>query len=266
MEHTNNSITVANSNSTSDFKTPLHNTGQINKLLTRLFPTANIVHTDNNCVVMNRNTLPQIMVQDKNCATNLTHDDITSFEQCLESYSSSSKCNGILISQNSGITSKPNFYIDFTSDGSIIVYIHHCDYSAEKLQIAVDIIDNIFSKLLSFQQNIPLHIPSNILLDINREYQDFIVRKENIISSLKETTRVVLSQLDDIRFATLNTYLANHFVETKVQKGFPCTQCNRFCGNNLKALAAHKRGCNRKMIKSKKSGIIINNNNENIPV
>lgn len=261
MENTKHLNSNSQTTNTELSDSALQSSSQINKLLTRLFPTANIMHTENNCVIMNRNTLPNIMIQEKNCTTNLTHDDIASFEKSVSSYST--KCNGILISQNSGITSKPNFYIDYTSDDCIIVYIHHCDYSSEKIQIAVDIIDNIFSKLMSFQQNVPLHIPSNILLDINREYQDFIVRKENIISSLKETTRIVLSQLDDVRFTTLNTYLANHFVETKVQKGFPCTQCNRFSGNNLKALAAHKRGCNRKMIKSKKNCIIVNNN-ENV--
>lgn len=239
MKNTEKSITY-----NTIIETPLQNTEQINKLLTRLFPTANIAVTDNNYIIIKRDELPDIMISDKNCETNLTQHDIFTFETSLSSYSK--KCNGILISQNSGISSKPNYYIDYTSDGCIIVYIHHCDYSAEKIQIAVDIIDNIFSKLISFQKNIPLHIPSNILLEINREYQDFIMRKENIINTLKETTRVVLSQLDDIRFSTLNTYLAKHFDETKLQAEFTCTQCNRFVGYNLKSLSAHKRGCNRK--------------------
>jgi len=217
------------------------------KIITRLYPSAHInQNNDNNYIVMKRDNTTPVVISDMNCVHNLTENDVASFQQILDSYPS--VCNGIMISQNSGIVSKPNFHIDCTSDGRINVYIHHLEYDADKLKTAVDIIDNITSKL-NGKPHVPLTIPLTVLEEINREFQDFVERKENISNIIKDSLRNVISQLDTIKFSALNTYLSENFTETKIQKTFPCTQCNKFNGNNLKALAAHKRGCNRKALR-----------------
>jgi hypothetical protein len=84
------------------------------------------------------------------------------------------KTHGIFLSQQSGIAGKSNYQIDYHK-GYILVYIHNVDYSKEKIQIAVDIIDNLSMKIEEFTEGEDINISKDILEDINNEYQDLIL-------------------------------------------------------------------------------------------
>ena len=155
--------------------------------------------------------------------------------------------HGILVSQYTGITSKPNLYIDINHN-HVYVYVHSMEYSPEKLQTAIDIIDTISAKLSDFN-NSPdqkYTIPKELLDEINREYQLFISQKETIVNTLKDTYKKLLSQIEELRFTTLDKYLSTRYSYFKKQ-GYICNLCNVFSVSTLKGLAAHKRGCNRKI-------------------
>lgn len=64
----------------------------------------------------------------------------------------------------------------------------------------------------------------------------------------------VLSQIDEIRFPSLDKYLSTKYTNTVQKPGFKCDMCKAFNANNLKALAAHKRGCARKLMGPKNAG------------
>jgi hypothetical protein len=157
--------------------------------------------------------------------------------------------NSIIVSQYTGITSKPNYHIEIHNN-IVVIYLHKLAYSYDSIQIATDMIDSISSKLSEFcslAEN-KYSIPKDVLDGINREYQQFILQKETIITGFKEQQKYLLAKLDDMRFSTLDKYLSTRYSSCKKQ-GYNCELCNNFNVGTLKGLAAHKRGCARKMQK-----------------
>ena len=116
------------------------------------------------------------------------------------------------------------------------------------MQTAIEIVDTISAKLAEFNVSSEekYAIPKEILDEVNREYQTFIGQKETIMNTLKEMYKKVLAQVEDIRFVSLDKYLSTRYSSCKKQ-GYVCSLCNSFTVSTLKGLAAHKRGCNRKL-------------------
>jgi hypothetical protein len=225
-----------------------HNTFEFKTLISQIFPTASTstVESDSesNMLLLTRESPKPILLMNSFTIKdrNINNDEIKEFNKMVQN----NGCHGILISQHTGITSKPNYYIDIHGK-CITIYLHNVNNSPEKLQIASDIIDNIHSKLsdLHMTPEIKQTIPKEILDDINREYQTFISQRENLIHFMKETHKKMLAQVSDILFPSLDKYLSSRFSNYKKQ-GFVCDICNTFNVPTLKGLAAHKRGCNRK--------------------
>ena len=228
--------------------TNIENTNQLSVVLNKVFNTSEILplkeYTDSHIFFMKRFQKPKILIETKDTEYNISSDEISVFTKIVEEKNS----NGIFISQNSGIASKHNYHIDY-SHGNIIVFIHHGDYCHEKIKVAVDIIDNLSAKLKEFNiSNDDNTIPKSILDDINKEYQLFISQKEAVINLYKDCQKKVLSQIDEIRFPCLDKYLSTKYTNPIQKPGFKCDLCKCFNANNLKALAAHKRGCARKNV------------------
>jgi hypothetical protein len=217
-------------------------------LLSKTFTTASISREpDSNEYILMREDKPAVYIEtydmrDKNVGTS----DVKQFlKRSLDR-----NTNGILISQYTGITSKPNYHIEIHNN-IVVIYLHKLSYSSDALQIAADMIDSISSKLNDFcslSEN-KYSIPKDILDGINREYQQFIIQKEAIVTGFKDHQKRLLSQLDDMRFSTLDKYLSTRYSSCKKQ-GYSCDLCNNFNVGTLKGLAAHKRGCARKLLPS----------------
>jgi hypothetical protein len=120
------------------------------------------------------------------------------------------------------------------------------EYSSEKISIAIDIIDNLYSKIGDLNKSENYSIPKEVLDEINREYHAFITQKDAISNVLKESHKKVLSQLDELKFPSLDKFLSTKYSSIQKQ-GFKCNLCNAFTVYTLKGLAAHKRGCSRKI-------------------
>ncbi len=217
-------------------------------VLNQLYCTSDIIQIANNyslyTISMKRPQKPKIIFANKDSDLNIEIDDIDNFIRFIEENNS----NGIFVSQHSGISCKPNFHIDYIH-GNIIVYIHNTDYSPDKIKIAIDIIDTLSGRLRDVNsENNENSIPTAMLEDINKEYQLFISQKEAVISVFKESQKKVLSQIDELRFPNLDKFLSTKFTTPIQKQGFKCDLCKSFNANNLKALAAHKRGCIRKNV------------------
>ena len=117
-----------------------------------------------------------------------------------------------------------------------MVYIHNVEYSNEKIKIAVDVIDNMAMKLETTDG-----ISKELLNEINKEFQTFLLQKEVVATSLKES----LKKVDEMRLPSLDKYLSTKFTVPSKQC-LKCDLCNHFMATNLKAMAVHKRGCVRK--------------------
>jgi len=210
--------------SVGDFK-PMQN--QLLSNLNQIFNTAEIA--DN--YKMKRDGRPDIIFENNDTQLNVTMDEVRAFAKRATEL----KCNGIYLSQYSGISSKPNFHIE-TNNGVVMVYVHNVEYSNEKIKIAVDIIDNMAMKLETTDG-----ISKELLNEINKEFQTFLLQKEVVATSLKES----LKKVDEMRLPSLDKYLSTKFTVPSKQC-LKCDLCNHFMATNLKAMAAHKRGCVRK--------------------
>ena len=216
-------------------------------VLSQTFPTASIfnAYVLNNEFMLLRTDKTDIYVETYEMRDrNVSAAEVKRFVNCCVE----KQANGIIISQNTGITGKPNYSVEIQNN-RVIVYLHKMTYSSDKLQIAVDMIDALTLKLADFffSSENKYTIPKEVLDDVNREYQQFIIQKELILTMVKDHHKRLLSQLDEFRFVALDKYLATRYSSCKKQ-GYTCELCGTFNVGTLKGLAAHKRGCARKQI------------------
>ena len=214
-------------------------------LLSRLYNTGYIQpdESDLSVSVLSRDEKPTICIQQLQIKDrNINTDEIQRFQQIVKE----KNVHGILVSQYTGITSKPNLYIEIHHN-RVYVYVHSMEYSPEKLQTAIDIVDTISTKLMDFNNSPDQRytIPKDVLDEMNREYQLFIGQKETILTTLKDSHKKIISQIEELRFVSLDKYLSTRYSYFKKQ-GYVCNLCNVFSVSTLKGLAAHKRGCSRK--------------------
>jgi hypothetical protein len=222
--------------------------GVFEQLLSRTFTTASISRESGaNEYILSREDKPEIYIETQDVREhNIGVSDVKRFiKRAIEK-----NTNSILISQYTGITSKPNYHIEIHNK-IVVIFLHKMLYSQDTIQIATDMIDALSSKLTDFcsLSNSEYSIPKDILDNVNREYQQFILQKETIVTAFKDHHKRLLSQLDDMRFSTLDKYLSTRYSSCKKQ-GYNCDLCNNFNVGTLKGLAAHKRGCARKLNKT----------------
>ena len=222
---------------------------EIPVLLNQLFSTSEVIKQSTinenfDTCVLKRPSKTSIYFGSIDMNRNATTEEIQDFSKVVEE----KRCHGIFINQKAGISGKPNYHIDYIH-GNVIVYIHQAEYSQEKIKVAIDIIDNISTKLKELNSNHgDCAISKAVLDDINKEYQLFLTQKEAVIAVYKDCQKKVLSQFDEIRFPCLDKYLSTKYTPQPLKHGHKCDLCKSFNANNLKALAAHKRGCARKNI------------------
>lgn len=215
---------------------------QLTQVLTKLYNSAEISNQSGS-ILLKRQRKSNILIENKDFEENISVDEINRFMAIIDE----NPCNGIYISQQSGISNKKNYQIEIHNN-NIIVFIHNAEYSPSKIEVAIDIIDNISSKMRQFKPNSldDCSVPKEILDSINNEYQIFISQKAAVVEVFKESQKKVLTQIDEFRFPSLDKFLSTKYSAPIQKAGLKCDLCKSFCGNNLKALAAHKRGCARK--------------------
>jgi hypothetical protein len=230
-------------------------------VLTKMYNSAEIstqnmaASAHSGSILLKRLRKTNILIENKDSSENITVDDIHSFLLLIEEYN----CNGIFISQSSGICTKKNYQIELYNN-NIVVFLHNVEYSSAKIESAVDIIDNLSGKLRQCkgQTNDDCIIPKDLLDSINTEFQLFLTQKNAVIDVFKESQKKVLSQIDELRFPCLDKFLSTKYSAPVQKPGLKCDLCKCFTANNLKALAAHKRGCIRKNTLVNASNTLIN--------
>lgn len=217
----------------------------IKTVLTPLFPSSEIISnkTDSTIYTFKRSQKPLILLKSIDSEENINTDTITDYLTCAED----SNCNGILLSHKSGISTKKNYEIEIHNQ-RVFVYLHNVNFNGHIIASAVDIIDSLTNKLSQYigKKDEIMTIPKDIMDSINNEYHTFITQKMAIIDMLKEQQKQLISQLDEFKFPMLDKFLSSHYIIPVSKPGLKCELCKVYSANNLKALAAHKRGCARK--------------------
>ena len=146
-----------------------------------------------------------------------------------------------MMSQYSGIVSKPNGFIEI-NDGKVIIYLHYVDYSAEKIKMAIDVIDILSERLeeISNVEEMDGYVIKKEVLDkINVQFQIFLNQKEVVITTVKEMNKKLLAQIDDMKMPDLSLFLNEKYASIQNQQ-FACEVCN-LPFQNKRSLAAHKK-------------------------
>lgn len=220
-----------------------HGETRLSIILNTLYPSGEIIQTTSEKAsgdfILKRLDKPDIMFENKDYADNVSMDEIRKFIRDAENL----KKHGIFLSQNSGISCKKNYQIEL-NNGLIFVYIHYVNYTPEKIQIAVDIIDSIHR----FNENVGSDnytVQKDILDSLNREYQQYAINKDNLIGSITDSYKRQLSILDDMQFPSLEKYLSMYYStqSVKLSYQYKCEYCNNFVAQSKKSLSAHQRAC-----------------------
>ena len=218
----------------------------IENILNKMYPTGEIVNSTalkaSGDFIIKRDDHDDIMVENKNYEANVNLDEIKKFLRDVNEQ----KTHGIMMSQLSGIVSKPNGFIEI-NDGKVLIYLHYVDYSPDKIKMAIDIIDNLSDKLQdisNIEENDGYSITKDSLERINDEYQKFLNHKESMQITLKELNKKLVSQIEELKLPNLSLYLNDKFASIQNQQ-FLCEVCH-IPFQNKRSLASHKKIHKRK--------------------
>lgn len=214
-------------------------------ILNSLYPSADIKNTSSQKssgdFIMQRIDKPTIMFENKDYKNNIDKDEISKFINDANNLNT----HAIFISHYSGIAFKQNYQIDINK-GNVLIYIQNCEYSPDKIRIAVDIIDNLSQKVAELNADSDDNtIPVEVLDDINQEYQVFIAQKESLLLNLRDFQKKMTGLIEDLKMPVLDKYLSPKYAFVK-SRSLTCDLCNSFTANNKQGLSAHKRGCKKK--------------------
>jgi len=193
---------------------------------------------------LKRKNRPTILIENKNYNKNVLQDEVKKFIRDTEIQN---VC-GIFLSQTHSITNKENYEINF-HNGNILVYVEEVNYDADKIKIAIDIIDQLKSKYDEMNANHndeSVLINDELLREINKEYQAFITQKILLTKTMKESFQKILKQHEESQFFNLDKFLASKYA-TSATVNLTCNYCDGYIAKNQSALSAHQRHCKLKM-------------------
>lgn len=210
-------------------------------VLNKLYPTAEVVNSSSSLklagdFILKREGKQQILIENKNYDLAVQKEGVEKFLRDIRAQ----KCNGIFMSQHSGIQYKPNFFIEI-EDGCVLIYLHNVEYSEEKITTAIDIIDKLSDKLneINLDDTDGIVIEKDVMDKINAEFQVFMAHKQNMIFNLKEMQKTFLSQFEDLNMPNLSIFLNSRYASIQNQK-WSCDICNESFTKKA-SLASHKK-------------------------
>jgi|694.fasta_scaffold143585_1 hypothetical protein len=177
-----------------------------------------------------------IMVELKNYTTNVDREEVKKFLGDVANV----KTHAIMISNQTGIVGKPDFHIEI-DDSHILVYLHNLQFNQEKIKMAVNVIENLSSKIkvIEKQENEEgISIKKEVLDKINKELALFIDNKSKLSTMLKEQHKQAILQVEALNFPDLSLFLQDKYVLKP--KKFSCDCCSYTCDTKAQ-MSAHKK-------------------------
>lgn len=219
-----------------------HGEAKMEVVLSQLFPSASIQNTSGMTAcgdfIVEQKDKSKVLLDTKDYDTVVPIKEVNKLIRDVEN----NNCHGILVSQNSGIAQKTDFEIN-VHDKKIIVFLHNAKYEPERIQMAFNIIEHLEPYLIHEEGEEEKETISNeLLITINKEYQELVTQKLNLIQSIRKTQSDLVTQVQKMDLPALTGYLDKKFANTG-KTGLKCDICNVYIGKNPKSLAAHRRRC-----------------------
>lgn len=218
-------------------------------ILTKLHPDAEVDDTSGKTgcgdVILRKPNKPDILFDTKDYNTSIPIEQIDKILRDMNM----NNCHGILVSHNSGIATKEDMYIG-EDNKKLIVYIHYCQYSPEKIAMAINAIYYLDKQIQmnKDKDDNGITISDHVLEKINNEYKVMAQEKEGIIKTLKKNTEEVIKSVTNMNMSSLSSFLNERYQNTTTTE-HRCNICNNFNGKNAKSLSAHQGTCKKKMSK-----------------
>ena len=210
-------------------------------ILHGLYPSAQIDyvgdHKECGDIMLVRRNKPSILIENKVWSKNVPQDEVKKFIRDVDTQ----KCCGLFLSQTCGIANKGNFELDMHHK-NVLLYVHDVNNEAEKVRIAIDIIDNFKGKLDELGGDIDdgnHTINKEILDDISQEYQYFASQQMAQIKMVKEFSQKMIKQIEDVQLISLRRFLSTRYAFSINEH--VCDVCG-YVAKNQSALKSHKRG------------------------
>ena len=210
-------------------------------VLNKLMPTADVANTTatkaSGDFIIRREDKPTILIENKNYERNVNPEETKKFLRDVVEQ----RCSGIMMSQFSGIASKPNGFIEI-HDTNVLVYLHNVDYSCDKIKMAIDIIDNLSVKLEAIstqEETTGIVIKKDVLDRINEQFQTFMNQRDAVLVTLRESHKKAVSQIEDMKLPELSLFLNDKYASIQNQQ-FLCDVCS-MAFTNKRSLASHKK-------------------------
>lgn len=207
------------------------------------FPSAEVVNNSGvggmGDFMLKRTNKPPILLETKDYSIPVKREEVDKFIRDI----TNNQCDGIFMSQNSGIVNKEPFQIDI-HDNHILIYIHNVDYDISKINLAINTIDTLSNKIVNLKEE-QTNIPKSLLKTINDDYNTFLTNREKLVNSLKDYYKKTLEHYNEIDLPHLDDLLCQHFANNKKNQ-IICDVCKVFKANSLRSIARHKKACNNK--------------------
>jgi hypothetical protein len=185
-------------------------------------------------ILLKRTNKQVIMIENKDYSKPVDQVEVDKFISNLKEQNMS----GIFLSQKSTIANKKQFEISFY-ENNIGVYISEVNYDTDKIQIGINIIDDIKKKIGNCIEQNEIFLTKQDIDNINDEYTIFSLQKLKHIKTIKDYSKKLADETQEFNIPTLHNILINHFGINK-QINFVCEICG-FPAKNAGALSSHKK-------------------------
>jgi len=212
-------------------------------VLSKAFPSGEITDNTNDphsCDFrLKRVNKQDILIENKTYAKNVDKEEVSKFLEDIEKH----ECCGMLISQESGISNKDNWQIDI-HNGNVVIFLHNVNYDAETLQLAVQIIDNLYQKIIDVSNigDDSFGVSQELLVALNNELQTFIKQRDNVINMVRNFQKDATTKLKEMHLPVLTTFMTSHFSSPTITKQFNCKYCE-YVGDTKQAVNGHLGSC-----------------------
>ena len=122
------------------------------------------------------------------------------------------------------------------------MYLHKVFFSKEQIKTAIDVIDHLSSRLstiVTSEEEHGINIRKEVLDKINEEIQLFVKNKELLTTTIKDSSRRMLSQVEELQLPNLTLFLNDKYASVQNQS-FVCETCNHSFPTK-KGLAMHRK-------------------------